>query len=380
MRTSNERNQACADARIPYDLTAFNHQHTHLTQADYLHVLRERLKKELQQTQHRTFVDAPVFENLNESLAYLFNCQEVQSAINFTDEVSFAYAFIQATGFSTQNEASYLSMLDIYNTFRLRKALKETKNIVYNILIEPFAPLYREYKSIASREENLLIKVTRTLMPMLMVSGVIVATCALLAPLAIPDLAFLFILIPTLYLGLFVATCFTNLANSLYHMTRQAYYGGPYRVPEFQIKPQGRIIQGCGDSQIKAEQIQAFYIEAISHCDEIESVLSRRNLTSSELTERQENLKRRYTLQLEWYDMQTNAKLGIDKIPAIALNRIRSDGRKASQAYCERQVDAWMSAVTQSLNHRPVSPTFFSDNKIRELQALEGVLMLDLRL
>lgn len=380
MRTLNERNQACADARIPYDLTAFNQQQRHLTQADYLHELREKLKKELLQSQHRSFVEIPVVEKLNESLAYLFNCEAVQDALDFTKKIANAHAFIQATGFSTQNEASYLAILDIYNSFRLKNTLNETKNIVYNVLIEPFAPLYREYKSIASREENLLMKVIRTLMPMLMVSGVIIATCALLAPLAIPDLAFLFILIPTLYLGLFVATCFTDLANSCYQITRQAYYGGPYRVPEFQIKPQGRIIQGCGDSQIKAEHIQAFYIQAISHCDEIEAVLSRRNLTSSELTERQENLKRRYTLQLEWYDMQTNTRLGIDKIPAIALNRIRSDGRKVSQVYCERQVDAWISAVTQSLNHRPVSTTFFSDNKIRELQALEGVLMLDLRL
>ena len=264
-------------------------------------------------------------------------------------------------------------MLDMINYYRMHDKIAEAKFMLYS-LAEPFEPLVREYQSIATHEPNVLLKATRTLLPMTIVASTVIGVSFILSNIIIPDIAFFFILLPTVYVGLFVATQYVNFAISLYHSLRQSYYGGLYEVPEFQVQAAGRIDVAYMSDKNKIKAVQSYYVQEIKNCDALEHTLSRKHLTTDELKQRDENLQRRHLLQLEWYDLQENKKIGIDKIPEIALHRIQNDGLETTKTYCHEQVQIWMRAVEQSLDHKPVRSTFFSNNKIKELISLESTL------
>lgn len=241
-------------------------------------------------------------------------------ALGFMDQIADAHGFIQAIGWSTQNENSLFAIIDAYNYLRYYSAIAEYRDILYGLLA-PLFPIYYEYRHIALHETNVLFKVTRALIPMLIVAGVIVAAGAFLAPYAIPELAFAFLCVPLLYLGLALASLYISVKDVIYQEARRFWYGGTYQLPEFQQNE--RLNLAFGD---QADPIRNYYINALKACDDIEADYAQyENLSSEEQTLRNDNKKRRQTLVLEWFDIHENKKIAYDETRPIVQNRLKQD-------------------------------------------------------
>jgi hypothetical protein len=261
------------------------------------------------------------------SLSFLWNNKAVDVGNQFLGKFADAHAFIQATNFSTQNESSFLAILDFYNYGRYHQQISEVKTI-FASLLNPFKPLYNEYKEIGLYEKNAYWKAFRTLMPILIVVGFIIVVAALLAPLALPELAFTAALIPILLIGLGLATKYVTIKNDLYKYVREKYYGGHYEIPEFLCNE--RMNHAFGNEN--AELIRKFYIKELTRCEKLESEYQSKNekglLSADDIQQREQNNIKRTQLCLEWYDIHSNKDLHYEEVPQIALNRLQLAGDK----------------------------------------------------
>lgn len=246
----------------------------------------------------------------------------VEKTKEFFDKLADAHAFIQATGFSTQNESSFLAIIDLYNYGRTADQIIETKTILLSLL-QPFAPLYAEYRDIALYEKNVYSKLLRTVMPMLIATAFVVLISVLFAPLIVSELVFTIVLIPTLFLGLALATKYVALKDSAYKSLREIYYGGAFEIPEYQINQ--RMLCAFKNKE-NALAVRDFYVEEIKKCEEIETSLQAGHeaglLNQEAIKARKENQLRRHTLCLEWYDIHSNTSLGWEKTADLVLARL----------------------------------------------------------
>lgn len=300
-------------------------------------------------------------EELLGSLSSLFwQSKTVEKTKEFLNKLADAHAFIQATGFSTQNESSFLAILDIYNYGRTAEQIAETRKIISSLL-NPFLSLYREYRDIAFYEKNGYRKILRTVMPLLVVAAFVTLVAALLAPLAIPELAFTIILIPTLFLGMVLATKYVEIKDKVYKALREIYYGSPFQIPEFQVN--ARMVMAFSTEE-NAQVVRDFYIQELQVCDEIEAFYQASGengvLRQGELENRKENLIRRHSLCLEWYDIHSNANLGYEKVPQLILNRLTETGGREYEALklalqqefptLQKNINVVVKKLTTSLN------------------------------
>lgn len=267
-----------------------------------------------------------------QSLSYLWNNKTANDLSNrttdFLSQVADAHAFIQATGFSTQNENSFLAILDIYNYGRYHKQISETKSIFFSLLT-PLHPLYEEYKDIAFYEKNGLWKLVRILMPIIIIVAVILAVALMLAPLGLPELAFTIACVPAFILGLALAAKYVAVKNDVYKYARSLYYGGFFEIPEFRINLR---MEDAFGNKTNAEWVRQYYIDAIKHCDDNEKEYTKCYekglLTDETIQLRKQNINKRHELCLEWCDIHHNKNLGVENVLSIALNRLRQSAEK----------------------------------------------------
>lgn len=250
------------------------------------------------------------------ALSFLWKNPAVDKANAFLTKLADAHGFIQATSFSTQNESSFLAMLDFYNYARFHEKIAETKTILSSLLT-PLTPLYNEYRDIGLYEKNTFWKFLRILIPILITVAVIVALSFLLTPLMLPELTLIAVFIPALFIGLGASSLYVMTKDEIYKSLRNLVYGGPFEIPEFQVNE--RMIKAF-QSQETAERVRTFYIEALEKCDNIESnyALIAQSLTEEQKKCRKENNEQRCQFALEWYDIHSNGELGIDTLPKIA--------------------------------------------------------------
>jgi hypothetical protein len=276
----------------------------------------------------------PTLEILGSLSALIWHSNPGEKIKEFMDKVSDAHAFIQATGFSTQNENSFLAVLDWYNYTRTAEQIHETKNILFSLL-KLFTPLYGEYQEIASYEKNPYLKIIKTLLPLIIISATVVLIAALLSPFALPELAFIVILIPTLFLGLALASEYVSLKNHFYQSFREFYYGGVYEMPEYQINE--RMIKICFEDPVKAKILRHFYIEQFKCCDNLEAFFQSKAkdglLETEEIKSRKENNYRRHCLFLEWYDIHSNFNLGCDAVRPLISSRLLEIGKRELELF-----------------------------------------------
>ena len=292
------------------------------------------------------------------------NQKEIKWCIDTFYGISDAHAFLQATGFATQNETSWLAGFDIVNYFRLSGYVAETKSILSKFM-QPFTPLYAEYSSI-NKEQNILRQIYRTLMPMLIVSATVILVSALLSCFVIPEIAFLFILIPTLYLGLVAASSYVVTKDLIYNKHQQHRFGGQFEVPEY--KTNNEMIASFGNAT--ANKVRDFYVGEISLCfTKEEAYQTKVKLNQDEIESRQKKSDRSRELQFEWYDIHSNPKLSTNATVNIALNRLQRDGRDACDAIqknlkneLENEIPAFVHDIAkqvksslESLTHTPSS-------------------------
>lgn len=243
-----------------------------------------------------------------------------QSIQNFLVEMSDAHGFIQAIGFSTQNESSFLAIFDIYNYGRLAKKIAEAKSIVSSLL-KPLLPIYKEYREISLFEKNALFKIIKTVMPMLILASFMVLISVLLAPLVLPELVFIFILIPTLYLGLVLTAKYVEIKDKLYQAARSLFYGD--NIPEFQMNERLQEI-----FKNSAQWVINYYLKEIKQCESIELSFAKKAkkglLDEESIQERDANNLKKYALCLEWYDIHSNYEhVSTDTARTLVKNRIK---------------------------------------------------------
>lgn len=315
-------------------LNAFNH-HTEFNMDKWIETYQTQLYEHMQAqlslihgkawSPHKT----ALVNEMCASLSYHFKNSKTNK---FVGKLADANAFIQATGFSTQNESSYLAILDVYHSFQYIEGIAEAKNIIV-ALIAPIASLYQEYKDIAFLEKNNYWKLIRILMPILIVVGVIVLTGAVLAPLALPELALTIAIIPALILGFALATLYVNTKNSVYNALRARYYGGQFEIPEFQVNT--RLLTLMHNDPILAEKVRELYINELKRCDKLEIKLAKKAkngaLSSEEITLRKQTKEARILLNLEWYDIHSNNDLGTSERQAIIIKRLQQTSNNTAK-------------------------------------------------
>lgn len=331
------------------DISALNDSHLDAYKRALLNHLKESiglingkdlLKEKIELKEERSYL-----ESLSVMLANAIPDKEKE----FFNRVADTHGFIQATGFSTQNETSYLALLDIYNYGRSSETIAETR-LTLSRFLQPFTPLLTEYRDITHHEHNVLLQLFRTLMPMLIISAVVIFVSALLSPFLVPELAFIIILIPTVYIGLAVATSYVVAKDSVYHTARHMWYGGQFNIPEYKVSE--RMIDSF-KSEDNASKVRNFYVDEINLCFEKEKQYLKATpgtLTDEMLKDRKENAVRTGTLQLEWYDIHSNDKLGCDKTPLIVSNRLLLDIKKECELLKKKLPELLKKEILESVN------------------------------
>ncbi|WP_419419063.1 hypothetical protein ACNVED_10975 [Legionella sp. D16C41] len=270
--------------------------------------------------------------NLLNSLSYLLSNPLLNQTNEFLRRLSDAHAFIQATGFATQNESSFLAIFDFYNYNRFAGQVAEAKSILSS-LFNPFLPLYSEYKEVALYEKSFFWKLYRTVMPVIIAVSFIVLIAALLSPLGLPELAFAAVFLPTLFIGVALATKYVQVKDKLYNALREMYYEGSYEIPEFQINE--RMLAAFGKAST-AYIVKNYYIKTIQACIEIDKFYQAKKekglLTSEEIQAQKDNTTKLNLLYLEWYDIHSNRELSYTVVSSIILTRLKAESNKEYKA------------------------------------------------
>lgn len=302
---------------------------------DYDSQLFNTIIPDLKQINGKVFQDRlHLTDQLKQSLSYIweetwknkhvegFKEKMKQSMDSYAD----AHAFIQATSFSSQNDNSLLSILDMYNYGRVHEKISEAKNIVWNIL-KLISPLYREYKDIALHEKSTFWKVVRILIPIIILVSCVVLMSVFLAKAIAAAAAAAAVCVLSVIIGIGLATLYTAVKNRIYHFLKEQYYGGPFAIPEFQVNQ--RMIIALG--QETAADVRQFYTTELAECDRLEKHYEMKFkqgiLTEEDILSRKDNTERRNMLSLEWYDIHSNYQLSIEKSRDIIKGRLQKDSK-----------------------------------------------------
>tara|TARA_Y100001947_G_C10342757_1_gene306139 strand:- start:288 stop:2120 length:1833 start_codon:yes stop_codon:yes gene_type:complete len=294
---------------------------------------------------------------MTHSVAYNLLTKGIKKSKKFANKLADAHAFIQLTGGATQNENSYLVVLDLYNYYRHFETIDEAKNISVK-LMKIFLPLYHEYRNLSFYEKNTFWKVYRLVMPLVVVTAVVALVMLAIAPLALPELVLSLAFIPAVITGLYVATLYVRGKDYLYHTLRCRYYGGEFNLPQFQLNT--RLTQAFKE---QAPQVRAFYIAELKKCDALlasfEAGFKAGILDDDALERRKDIGKRRLQLSLEWYDLHSNAELGIDSLPTIVTKRL---DETIQASFAELQTAMQQNMPKNTACYREKTIRFFDDN------------------
>ncbi len=301
-------------------------------------------------------------DSVRHSLSALWMSKSADTIKELFNKFGDAHAFIQATGFSSQNEASFAGYLDLYNSYRGMEQIANAKSIFMSLL-QPFRPLYEEYKEIALYEKNAFWKVLRTIIPLLIVVAVVVLISALLAPLALSELALAAVFIPALLIGVALSAQYVSIKNDVYQYLRKKYYGGPFEIPEFQVN--SRMIHTFHD-EAQAQKIRQFYVNALADCDQIDICYRAQQkkglLSKEEMRLRNENLEKRQQLSLEWYDIHSHYDLNYSDLPSLVLKRLQKESDKEYKALEEalkedaESIKLWAKKLTSDFKTSLMRP------------------------
>lgn len=289
-------------------------------------------------------------ELLKDTLSNLFTNSGITSANHFVSRLAEAHAFLTNTGFSSQNDNIVNTILELYNTNRVKEEVHESKQILGH-LFSPLRALYEEFKDITVNEKNKLAIFLRTIAPIIILIGFIMLVSVALAPLAIPEVLTAFLLIPIVYMSLAASAAYVTLKNNLWQNAREWYYGGPYNIPEYQIN--NRIYKAY-NSLAHANILRDYYVQELQRCQQAErqfaDLETLGELTEKNLKDRENNMKRHCTLLMEWFDIHSNARLGIDTIPELFNNRLNTDFNNEYESIQTKLFNDDRAPITASLD------------------------------
>lgn len=106
------------------------------------------------------------------------------------------------------------------------------------------------------------------------------------------------------------------------------WYGSLYNAPQFQSNE--RIDAGFQNDVILSRRVAEYYAHSFEECDRIEQkyALHANELILDEIKHREENLKYKFDLYMEWYDLHDRQNLGVDIIHPIVIERLEGDRQR----------------------------------------------------
>ncbi len=261
------------------------------------------------------------------------------------------YFLMRATGFAAQSGSTADTLLDWFNRFRYAQELSDTKSILTDLLV-PVYPIYIEYRALAQDKDGNFVKYCRTLLPMVLIAGVVVSTFGLLASFALPEVAALFVMVPVLYVAAVVTAQYLELRDFLYKMTTEWWFGGPYKVPYYQVNSRMLDTKAFGSRDL-AQAVADYYIKAHQACDLQEQIYaqqySKAGLGEIDAVARAENNKRKNHLIASWVDIHENRDFALDHLPMIAQRQIHADIRRLYEQLQTTVTEVIAPALDQEL-------------------------------
>ncbi len=301
------------------------------------------------------------FQSVSSKQSYSFLLKKSKSSTTFFDEIADTHLFFQLSGLIPQNDDYVKYILDGYNTFRFKSEVKEAKNVFY-ALLKPLYWLCYEYTQIAKRETNSINIVLRGLMPLLVMGLFVFFVGVLLTPFSVPELFLLLLLVPTVYVGLVLASAFVWLKNQVYDVCHMLWYGDCHTK---------RMIKAFNGLE-NAQAVRDFYKESINDCDARERYLSSKKMMGmasvSEHSELEALATRKLTLLAEWYDIHRNFELGFDVLSSLVAHRLDEDARMFKQKF--KQVgDDYIDAFVCGLKEQSLGTALVLD-EVQEKKSL----------
>lgn len=256
-------------------------------------------------------------ETIESSFSHLWKNKQTEKLGKLLREMADAHAIIQATSCSTQNENSFLACFDAVNYVRSYKQIAEFKYILFSLL-QPFKHILYEYRDIALYTSSSHYKFLRMMMPILVPTAFLIFVSSVLT-----ETAFWIALIPALIVGLALASQYIWLKNYVYTYFHE--WDGPYNVKEFEVNERMRNVF---KSQEAAEEVRHFYVTELERCDtlnnELETKRKTKGLEEGEHDRIKENLTRRDTLCLEWFDIHSNENMPTNIISKFVLAQVEA--------------------------------------------------------
>jgi hypothetical protein len=258
------------------------------------------------------------------------SCQKILSSF---ETLADTHAFIQGSGFATQNEYSHLALIDIINYYRYSHRVKEIKTIL-NFILRPLLPIYHEILAVSSREHHYFQGALHFIFALAFITAFIFFGLSALNALLYPELVSLILLIPIIYIGLTLLAQIVQLKNYLYHQLEQCYYGNFYNTPFFQINP--RMENFFNEHAL---EISEFYIQTLRNEEALITQLSERQqsvgLNQSELTSLKQLQSKQKIMLAEWIDIHNNKEISKEQAQGIVIKRLYLQENCEHQAFGE---------------------------------------------
>ena len=333
---------------------------------------QQRLEQQLEQSKRRHEMwllrdkeDLLHHWTIKGALSRLVNNVVTSNLSEYMSRIADAHTFYQFLGLSTENGGWELDYLDLYNYARHQESIATAKNVLY-VLMKPLHAFFHEYVQLARYEKNMLNIVLRALIPIIMVGIFLVLSYSLVMPFAIHELLEIVMIIPTLYLSLAGASGYVMLKNHISSACTAYWWGDMYKTPAFQVNE--RMLSAFQNEPKLAQSIADYYTNSIKESDQIERDFAKIPagcLTSDELDSRKNNLTRKSTLLLEWYDIHSNLELGADKTPSIVSNRLHLDGKTTYDKFSQESetfIEYFLDDVDKQIDEIRQQPSIHSSS------------------
>jgi hypothetical protein len=267
--------------------------------------------------------------SFNNALSWIMSQTVPENLPEYRDRMADAHMFFRWMGVSTERGAFELGIIDFYNYHRHQGSIAKLKAVFY-ALVRPLHAFFHEYVDIAQYEKNTFMIMFRIFMPIFVMAICLTFSFSLMAPFAVHELLELFMLIPSLYLGLAAGSAYVELKNYSFSAFMAWWWDGIYNAPQFQVNERMRL--SFPEDENLAKDVAQFYTERLKDCEKIErefASLALGTLTTEQLKKRTDNLEKRSALLREWYDIHTNDALGCDEVPSLVSMRLYEEGKHA---------------------------------------------------
>ena len=242
----------------------------------------------------------------------------LNKAQTFIKQIALAHRFIQAIDVGAQSDHPLFSMLTAYNYYQIAPHISRALKVLQLLT----KPIQQEYEVIIQSPQSSIMKLFYGSLPILLFTAIAVALLTVLSIIGLPEIALLIALVPVLALSCAFTSVALYLKNQCMHRLRAWFYGGYYATPEFQVNTR---IQSLLPSEPLANMVRTLYIDAMELCKQQERIFMAKEtqgvLLNLDLINRETNNKQHYLLCAEWYEMNSNNSLPLEKARMIVLSR-----------------------------------------------------------